>query len=469
MNDPKAQDPNEGNGVNPLDQLPFDVNSLIPYSQFNWDIIEDIDGTHKSIMQAYSNTASSLKNKADKISERIADQDRLITESLQRRVDRVSDSIALADAQIVNQLNNGLNALNEIPQSPKGVKGWYIVYRGCDDGLFYPNGEVLTAGPLGKEWYGPFKSCFPLVIFRQKLDEIIPPRANEFTSPVPGIQDALDRLYQEGLDWLTTNNPGYNEADDLAQGLNCGIYYISGCGFNNPPEPPKPPPPKPPEPPPPPPPPPPDCITPIGDYRTDTIYRILCPPYATDCVKLGVWEGGRPYWEDSKGEKHWDPVVLFDKCVTEPPKPPVDPPLPPDPPKPPPPPRPPRPPEPPKPPVVVDPPICPPVAPCPPVTECPRNPVDPPTGPREPTCPPPVINIPPCPEPQITVNVEGKGGSSDESKCRGDLEYLYSDDGQERIDTFLEAQGLSVYETQLPDTLGVAIQKLLDMSRKEVT
>ena len=226
---PKERDPNEDNGINPLDRLPFDVNTLMPFSEFNWDCVDGLDSCHNSIMRAYGSVATDLASKTAKVTERITDQDRLIQESLQRRIDRVSDTITSVDSQIVNNISASASAVSSGLANPANPLRWYIVYYECDDGRSYPVFEHISAAPLNREAYGPFLDCRPLVALIPDLHNIAMLQMGLRQYPENSIQQQLNTLYNYGVSFIGQTDPNYHDYDSQSEASDCAIYDMTLC------------------------------------------------------------------------------------------------------------------------------------------------------------------------------------------------------------------------------------------------
>jgi hypothetical protein len=192
-------DPNSANGKNPLDTLSFDVNTLIPHKEMNWDVIEGIDDIHNSIMRGYSNVASGLVNEIGKIEKKVELIDKPIKESLNRQTDRVGEGITSIDTKIVNTIEGKLIPLCDKYGYCQQGFAWWLFWREGQDGKWYPYLEWGGGGPQGKEYYGPFYSWYPLLIDRRRFDSIVTihdidnPRSNQTT------QNMLTNLYNDSL------------------------------------------------------------------------------------------------------------------------------------------------------------------------------------------------------------------------------------------------------------------------------
>jgi hypothetical protein len=461
MNNPKI-DPNADNGVNPLDTLDFDINTLIPQKEFNWETVEGIDSIHNSVMKAYGNVASDFSKRIDKIEGKVASYDCAITDSLGRCVDNLATNVDTIDSGIADSLCLATDGLCETYGNGIAANQWWIVYRQCEDGLYHPFLESISSYPVGYEAYGPFKDCSVFRIDLPKTLAVLPSKQSSSPSADPDMINRVNGLYQEQLSLLqNVYYPGYQEGqgeDDLG-----GCGPLSSCPLK--------------------------VEAPTSDCKPQR-NGVIMPGragcyetwYPDTCLEVNVIAkdaDGTPFYKVVNDDQiFYQPWIKKEVCTNE-----IYP--------------------------IVGIPV--------PIEQPNQNgspgtiqipeqqtlPINPPnssvpvtpisngpnTGSNISSCPAPIIqnvvNVAPCEQSQspggsTTVTVEAtdfakligviqdccsKLGKQSESSSKGiasDIEYSYSESGQERIDTFLQSNGLDRMEKLLPDTIGDAMNQLLD-------
>ena len=428
-------DPNLGNGVNPLDNVEFDVNTLIPFSEFNWDTIDGMDNVNTSIMNTYGTITTDLAAKVNKATAKVADCDSVVVKNLAAQVTRVEDAVEKIDNNIKSIMSGQIQPQLEAYGQGLCDRNHYLIYREINDGSWYPIMEPATSPPVGREAYGPFCDLAILNSIDAQIRELIPAKAKPLLTADIGIQAALMRMYQEAE--LASRQDATGVASSVLgshEGLIC------------------------------------DDDIPLEGHPYCPVLHIA-PGFATP---IGYRLIGNEYWADTVMARY---ELIDDKGGKQPPpiKPRIDPPI-------------------------IDPLIEPPadceikskaVAEC-----CPD------------VCPPSVVhnygdnNVintgPPIdplkkdkqPEDDCKREARIKIKGMDISTCDvdlgllalsmqeccesltargggGDVEYLYSDVGQARIDTFLDNNGLQQYGELVPQTLGAAVEKYIAMSLRE--
>lgn len=464
----KPIDPNESNGVNPLNTLDFDINSLIPQKEFNWDTVEGIDSINNSIMKAYGNITTDLSNRVDKLQTKVASYDCSITDSLGRCIDNLSSNADNIDAGIAESLCLATDGLCETYGNGIGSANWWIIYRQCEDGLYHPFLEKTTSSPVGYEAYGPFIDCSPFRIDIAKTMAVMGPKETSLPSQDQELQMRILGLYDEQLSYLkNVLYPGYVEGQGEDGNGSCGP--LSDCNaviapnIN-----------------------PPSGKNPANKlpsvYPEGMVPSLSCPP-GVKCSSLGYDKDGYPFYIDADtGVVHYDinitwipnennttPNIQFP--ISEPNQ-----------------------------------------EGSPPAVSIPEQqtiPINPPNSsiviPPTPNGPNTNVNLSSCPAPiiQNVVNVapcqDGSSGatttqtqnepvnlskliaviqdccsklsektSASANGVASDIEYIYSDSGQAKIDSVLLAQGLQSYDQQLPSTIGVALKDLMTLALREV-
>ena len=461
-------DPNADNGVNPLNALDFDINSLIPQKEFNWDTVEGIDSINNSVMRAYGNVTSDLSKRIDTLATKVAANDCAITDSLGRCLDNLSVNVDNIGSGIADNLCKRADGLCDTYGNGVGEVKWWIIYRQCEDGLYHPFLETATSPPVGYESYGPFIDCSPFRIDMSKTLAVIPPKQESGPSQDQDLQMRILGLYQEQLSYLkNVLYPGYQEGQGEDGSGMCGP--LSDCNaviapnIN-----------------------PPSGKNPANKlpsvYPEGMVPSLSCPP-GVKCSSLGYDKDGYPFYIDADtGVVHYDisitwipnennttpniqfpisepnqegshPAVSIPEQQTLPTYPPNS-----------------------------------------TITSPPSDNGDNLPYPVS-SCPAPivqnVVNVAPCSSgaggtSDGTINVQGtdltqlidairsccdkltKGATADIDGVASDIEYIYSDSGQARIDSVLLAQGLQSYDQQLPSTIGVALKDLMTLALREV-
>lgn len=449
------------NGINPLDTLSYDVNTLMPYNEFNWDTVDGIDDVHRSIMKSYGAITNDIAKDTAKIEANIAQHDANIASSLDRSIDNLSSGVNASDAGITTSIVEKLSPLVENYGNGIGPLGWYVVYRCLSTGQYGPLLESATQAPVNKEAYGPFEHCWPLMQIIKSNRDLLPLLDHDRHAPDLGLNTLLRMSYDAEIEKLKHDNPtGWQGYLTGPQGV-CEAFFGEGinCDGSEPPQPPVEPPvvepPKPPQ----------NCQ-----------WKIICPPLL-QCRSTG-WEDPIGWFYttyDEPNRKVQTTAILVsvldpsEPCV-EPPQPPPKPPVEPPPPQPP-----------------VEPPL-----PCEKLVICPPTQI--------------VNNFPAMTKEQMQTQVQSQTQTQAQTQSNaqsvtvnpvaqlsvdlakvvdainglcacfnkpqvslggGDLEYLYSDAGQARIDSFLDNDGLLGYDEQLPRTIGEAVLIQLEQATKE--
>ena len=449
---------NEANGQNVLNTLDFDVNTLIPQNDFNWEIVEGMDQIDQSIAQSYGKVASDIAKGLGKIEERIDVVDSNIEGSLDRQIATTESSINTLDTNLLTQMEIPLACMMDAYGNCISEVNWYVVLRETDGPYCMWTMEPTNSPPLGREAYGPYRDSIPLLVLGNGLTDLLPKRSFCQCPLDKNLQLTLNLAYQQGVDTLNTTYAGsWTEGSNRAP-LTGNIYdkpfaltaggLVQECVVN------------------PPLPPIALCVdVPGGVYPYGT--PIACPP-GYNCTEIGRDANGKAYFVPEGSSSRIYLPCYDDEPPREPPvyppnDPPITPPLPPK--------------EPPSEPPVI-PPIYPPVY--PPTDKCPDpvivNPV---------VCPPSsvtnvtnnyeqkegeeinldklILTIQTCCE---NVTEALKGGKSGNGSS--DLDFLYSEDGRARINSFLETNNLSEQAARFPNTLGDAIANLVAIAKREV-
>lgn len=393
---------------NPLNEMPFDVNTLIPYGEFNWDTVSGIDAIHKDIMSAHQDVATRLMTPVVKLESNTNAVHDEIANQITNSIVPLEHRLQAVDSSIVGTLEAKTGNIQTSWGMPNSQLLWYYTLYTTNCNTWYGVLERRGAKPYGYSWLGGVPNVAALVsalrymgihagVFQSDVD---------FVDNFSGHQEqilALYHQYEVNPDPTTTACLAGHKMEDI--GIICNLQWNEGqvppmdCHHVNPPPPP----------PPPTPPLPPQCgfggIQPFPKLTKDAYevipgitwasYRTSTKLDCTYCIRsfnnhlIGeIPPSGYPGFivggYGSQAELHkwmyanFIPACLNDPhkdiCLMDPSKCDINPPPPPPSPPPPPPPLPPLPPLPP-------PPYC---SPC----DIIQSPVK---------CPPPIINIPPCP------------------------------------------------------------------------
>jgi len=221
---------NAANGVNPLNDLSFDINTLIPQTMFNWDCVEGIDCIHDSVMKAYGEVATNGVGKLNTIIDRVKGVDSTIVDTLGRQVNDVGATVDTVDKTIADKLGCAVNEFTDQYGNCVSHKQWYIVYRECQDGVWYPVIEQATSPPSGMESYGPFLDCWPLAYDTDSLLTLTVPHSSGLTSGDPVLQTLLESYYQTQLEVIKTQvSSSFVEGMGSQNDGTCGTIKSLGC------------------------------------------------------------------------------------------------------------------------------------------------------------------------------------------------------------------------------------------------
>ena len=209
-------DPNAVNSINPLDELPYDINTLIPFSEFNWDTIAGMDDIHNDVMKSYSSLASQLADEVGKIEERVGIIDANVVNSLDRQTTMIADNVTAIDTKVLNTLEDATSCFQDEYGNCISELQWYIVNReiegiGCQWVL-----EKASSPPLGRESYGPFKDCNPIMLGGPLLQQALPTRNRCNCQTDPMIQQKLNSMYAMNVDAIIGYSQGqWREGEDI--------------------------------------------------------------------------------------------------------------------------------------------------------------------------------------------------------------------------------------------------------------
>lgn len=202
--------------TNPLDELPFDVNSLRVNNEFNWDCIEGIDQIHKDILKSYEKIVLSLVTpiaKTDAAVQSIGDNIVNYASAMRPKVETAIDTI---DNSITNQLNSSVAPLVNQYGTPNSPEAYYLLYRQMSCNSWKPVIEKWAVPPSDRPHYGPYKSSCALVATCCGGNGVgseyptLPPYS-------PVLQGNLDHGYGVAVQL------GWDKDDQCPPEFNCGI------------------------------------------------------------------------------------------------------------------------------------------------------------------------------------------------------------------------------------------------------
>ena len=143
--------------MNPLNELSFDINALIPYQEFNWDTVQGIDDVHKDTMNTYGNIVKHIGSNIGKVEDRIGQVDGGITETVRFPIVPINNRLSVVTDNIRQDLTTSLSNSQAKYGTPSQPLRWWIVYRqsSCDE--WVPGYEQRAIQDLTTESYGPFE------------------------------------------------------------------------------------------------------------------------------------------------------------------------------------------------------------------------------------------------------------------------------------------------------------------------
>jgi len=162
-----------------LNDLDFDINTLIPYDQFNWDcvdgiqcVIDDVNKVMATLagqiaigLATVETTYASVINQLQNHVVGSIDFARLIPESIQR------DLQAYISAQIAGLPQSG-------GMGSKPLRAW-IVFRETGGGQLYPVVEIWDDLPIGVIGFGPFPNYYAIWCLISAIGQPIPNTATQ--------------------------------------------------------------------------------------------------------------------------------------------------------------------------------------------------------------------------------------------------------------------------------------------------
>ncbi len=144
--------------MNPLDELPFDINSLRADSEFNWDCVDGIDQIHKDILKVYEKAILALVTPITKVTDHTLGIGTNIANYAANGIPSITTSVSNVDNTIVGNLNNTLAPLTTKYGTPGSTQLFWVVYRQLQCGNWFGVVEPWVSPPSDRTSYGPYKS-----------------------------------------------------------------------------------------------------------------------------------------------------------------------------------------------------------------------------------------------------------------------------------------------------------------------
>jgi hypothetical protein len=176
---------------NPLNELPFDLNTLIPFSEFNWDTIDGLDQIHKDITTIHGNILKSMMKPIAKADAATAAIGVANANNAINGLTTVQNAIAPIDSNIQTSISTNAAPLLTQYGSTSNEGQYYIVMRYTDCGNVGAFIEQWITPPTDRVSYGPYGD---LCTLRLVMDHY---NTNEKLFPLPY---RFDPLYQAALD-----------------------------------------------------------------------------------------------------------------------------------------------------------------------------------------------------------------------------------------------------------------------------
>lgn len=154
-----------------LNDLPFPIDSLIPYNQFNWDCVDGLDCIYKDIQSTYVTIVSQIGKGLDaqqKIIQGIVDS---ILKHYVSNLDFQGDATSEIYKLVESAIRIGLDEVRNLPSLSSDKGSFYAVYRESSCGRYYPVSELWPSPITTTEYYGPYPN---LAILHSVMANILP-------------------------------------------------------------------------------------------------------------------------------------------------------------------------------------------------------------------------------------------------------------------------------------------------------
>lgn len=183
---------------NPLDNLPFDINSMIPQTEFNWDCVDGIDQVHKDILQMWEKAVIAATAPLAKVVASTQGIGTNISNFAAAQLPKVQDTINQIDGSIANNLSTRVAPYTAQLGTAGSGSYYWIVARKHVDGNYYYRVEQWSVAPPDVVAYGPYDNqCILYVVLCAQVGASTPHQ----TPPQPDTALAQDiaSKYQQYL------------------------------------------------------------------------------------------------------------------------------------------------------------------------------------------------------------------------------------------------------------------------------
>jgi hypothetical protein len=150
--------------MNPLNEIPFDINTLIPYTEFNWDTVQGIDDIHKDVENVWKRYVTTRAKDIAKIEEHTNNVDAQILDQSQQALQTINNTLDAVDSRIISHNEAMISPLAAVYGLPAQELQWWVVFRQIKCGEYHPFLEQWAITPTGKEAYGPYE--YPCALAR---------------------------------------------------------------------------------------------------------------------------------------------------------------------------------------------------------------------------------------------------------------------------------------------------------------
>ena|ERR1051325_3489291 len=158
---------------NPLNNLSFDPNELIPYTGFNWDCVSGMDDAVKSITKIEQRLVSDLAKRLDKVESSVGRVDTRFRERSTSVIQDAKQVIGGINTRLQNQLSGSLSNIEALTDSitqPSVSEGIQILpisnWVECGPPLLW-NGTIQQDRPY--QWTLIDPNSYPLTMDKRYL------------------------------------------------------------------------------------------------------------------------------------------------------------------------------------------------------------------------------------------------------------------------------------------------------------
>lgn len=201
---------------NPLNDVPFDINTLRADDEFNWDCVDGIDQIHKDILKAWERIIIAATTPLNNVNASLIGIGNNIVDYAAKSLPSVQSSIASVDSKITGQLSNAVAPLVTKYGSSQDTGSYYLVWRQRYCNQWYPAIEQWVNPPSDRTHYGPYKSSCALVAACCSGIGLLP---GQTTMPL------FDSVFRNNLDtsYNTAVSLGWNNDANCDPTHNCGM------------------------------------------------------------------------------------------------------------------------------------------------------------------------------------------------------------------------------------------------------